>query len=328
METKDYIINLITNGLNYTLDIFMNEDFEMKYEDMSIHITTTDKMKENELIGETNINFLYCENRLKENYNIDENETLIIFKNEYYFEQFSIPITEYELFSQKYNLKLNLPFCDNIDITVEVPVDIDESEIYKYNPESEYYNNSCYPDEVTSSDCDDKDIINLRKIEFNKNNLSLCEKNCIFKNYDSSTKKVKCQCKAKTTFSSLLNSFNNKDALLFYFNDIYEIIEYTQKESTDLETDDSVIEYSTADNLATEDSTIVNSVIDDSDRIDSIMDDSVIDNSVANTPFIDEKEDVSFKNAIEFYNLFSILLKYNKTDINNLKSLINDYISS
>ena len=58
------------------------------------------------------------------------------------------------------------------------------------------------------------------------------------------------------------------------------------------------------------------------------MDDSVIDNSVANTPFIDEKEDVSFKNASEFYNLFSILLKYNKTDINNLKSLINDYISS
>ena len=192
METKDYIINLITNGLNYTLDIFMNEDFEMKYEDMSIHITTTDKMKENELIGETNINFLYCENRLKENYNIDENETLIIFKNEYYFEQFSIPITEYELFSQKYNLKLNLSFCDNNDIIAEVPVDIDESEIYKYNPESEYYNNSCYPDEVTSSDCEDKDIINLRKIEFNKNNLSLCEKNCIFKNYDSSTKKVKC----------------------------------------------------------------------------------------------------------------------------------------
>ena len=36
-----------------------------------------------------------------------------------------------------------------------------------------------------------------RKNEYNKNNLSLCEVNCEFKDYNSKTLKVECECKIK-----------------------------------------------------------------------------------------------------------------------------------
>ena len=45
-----------------------------------------------------NIDFLECENKLKEEYNIDKNKSLYILKLEIKQKKFRIPKTEYEIY--------------------------------------------------------------------------------------------------------------------------------------------------------------------------------------------------------------------------------------
>ena len=68
----------------------------------------------------------------------------------------------------------------------------------KYNPKSDYYNNIC--SKATSKNNTDI-ILNDRRNEFIKNNMSLCEENCELIGYDYNKKKSKCSCKIKTSLS-------------------------------------------------------------------------------------------------------------------------------
>ena len=134
---------------------------------------------------------------------------------------------------------MDLTICQNTKIYVNIPVSIEEDKIYKYNPNSEYYNNSCYPDNI---ECDNENILDERKNEFN-NSLSLCEINCIYKDYDISTKNVICECNIKTEFSSLSEIINKKDnnRLLYYIKNL-ESSDSMEKNTDNPENSDSVEE--------------------------------------------------------------------------------------
>ena len=120
---------------------------------------------------------------------------------DYYFDEFLIPITEYKLFAPSKNQELSLSYCQGETIIIKIPVTIND-ELYKYNPYSEYYSNSCFPNN-SSTQCEDIDILNERINEFNTKKMSLCEKNCIFIEYDEISKKVTCKCIVKSSFSSI-----------------------------------------------------------------------------------------------------------------------------
>ena len=49
----------------------------------------------------TTINFTQCEKKLRKHYDINENETLIIFKVDNYENNFLIPIVQYEVYHMK-----------------------------------------------------------------------------------------------------------------------------------------------------------------------------------------------------------------------------------
>ena len=66
--------------------------------------------------------------------------------------------------------------------------------------------------------------VNDRKNEYNTKNLSLCEKNCEFIDYDKENKKASCKCQAKTFFEKLVNIDINKDKLINKFIDIENTI--------------------------------------------------------------------------------------------------------
>ena len=107
-----------------------------------------------------------CESYLRNAYNVPNNGTLIIYKIDYYIYDFLIPITEYQVFYQRKYYLLDLNYCENQYILIQIPVSINENEIYKYNPYSEYYNNSCYP---SSLDCDNNnDLFILYKRKYYK----------------------------------------------------------------------------------------------------------------------------------------------------------------
>ena len=131
---------------------------------------------------------------MKKKYDIKEEEALFIFKIDYYQPGSLIPIIGYELFHPRTKERLNLSYCKEEIINFNIPVSIDENNVFKYDPNNEYYKDECYP-YTTENDTDI--IINDRQKEFNDNNLSLCENNCTYNGYDNNTKKAKCECKVK-----------------------------------------------------------------------------------------------------------------------------------
>ena len=215
-KAKEYIVNSTINEIkNGSMSsLLMNvlngdkKDLIINNNDTEIfQISSINNQRNNLNDNITNINFGECENILKNIYNINNNDTLIIFKMDYFLEDFLIPITEYEIFHPHTYEKLELKYCKDSMIEVYIPVTIEENDLYKHNPFSEYYKD------------EKNDILLERKNIFNNNYLSLCENNCLFNGYNNQTKKVLCKCEIKTELLQLSEIFNKKDELLYHIID-------------------------------------------------------------------------------------------------------------
>ena len=150
---------------------------------------------------------------MKQKYNISDNGTLIIFKVEYFEEGLLIPIIEYEVYNPYSHEKLELDVCqdNSARILIEIPVTIDDENLFKYNSSSDYYNDLCFP---YTTDQGTDIILSDRKNEFVNNNYSLCEKNCEYNGYDIDTKKASCECQVKTNMNFFSNINIDEDKLL------------------------------------------------------------------------------------------------------------------
>ena len=82
---------------------------------------------------------------MKNIYNIDENRALIIFKTETFHKDSLIPYIEYEIFNPINKTKLDLNYCKNEQIIVNIPISINENDLYKYDSYSKYYTDECNP---------------------------------------------------------------------------------------------------------------------------------------------------------------------------------------
>ena len=225
ITTKDEIIKTIKEDIiNGNLDTLLTnvtegkKDLLVKTNDTIYQITTTENQKSNEYNNISTINFGECEDILKEKYNIDKNLSLIIFKVDYYKEGSLIPVICYEVYDPINKSQLDLNYCKDILVNLNIPVSIDEESVYKYDPNSEYYNDECYA--YTTENGTDI-ILNDRQIEYNDNNLSICEINCTLIEYNSETNKASCDCHTKSKIylisdiiddnSILSGNFSNTD---------------------------------------------------------------------------------------------------------------------
>ena len=176
--------------------ISSNKTFTMKEGD-DIHILST--LKENlKRVNYSSINLGDCEQLIRSQYNIKNNEEIILYEVEHYIERFNIPIIEYALFIEDGKKQINLSICDNMNVLIYIPVSINENDLDKYNPSSEYYNNDC--NKQSNEEGLDMTLYD-RKNQYNNNNYSLCEKDCIFISYNNETKKVECDCNIKNNMS-------------------------------------------------------------------------------------------------------------------------------
>ena len=99
-------------------------------------------------------------------------------------EGLKIPKIKYEVYYPLFGdslIKLNLTVCKNSKIDLSIPTVITES-LDKVNQSSGYYNDICYT--YTSEDGTDISLSD-RKEEFINNNLTVCEEDCDFINYDN-----------------------------------------------------------------------------------------------------------------------------------------------
>ena len=224
INTKEYMVNKIINDIHEgSLDSLVSKVLNEDKKDYFINNNNTEIFQITSLYNQKNIEYNNasiidigeCEDLLKKIYKIDSSQTLILFKVDFYIENYSVPITEYEIFHPQTKEKLDLKYCNQTKMKIYSPaISIDEQYLYKYNPNSEYYKDKCYP--YTSSDCGVEDTLEKRKAEFNEKYLSLCESNCIFNEYNKDTKMALCECTFKSKFMNLSEILKKKDELLYY----------------------------------------------------------------------------------------------------------------
>ena len=223
VEDKDNLIYNIMNdiqsgNLNTILDNILNgneDDYVIKEDDVMFQLTTTENQNLNDYTNISSIKLGNCEEILRNYYKINSSLSLIILKVDYFIEEFNIPVIGYEVFHPLTKVKLNLSLCDNTTVTYNIPVDIKEDELEKYNTSSDYYNDEC---SVYTTDDGTDIIIADRKQEYNDNNMFLCESNCEYTEYNTTTKKSVCNCEVKSKIYSISEIINNKEEISQSFN--------------------------------------------------------------------------------------------------------------
>ena len=213
---------IISHIIDSSLNNLMKGNFEdliINFENVKYHITSSINQHVREYINISTIDLGECENILKNKYNITQSDILIIFKVDV-LDISSIPIVLYQVYHPITKERLNLTYCNNT-IDISYPVNINEKELFKYDPSSDFYSDICrtYTTEF-QTDITLKD----RRKEYIEKNLSLCEEDCIYNNYNIETKKVTCECYIKISFPIISEIKINKDKLMKEFMNIKESI--------------------------------------------------------------------------------------------------------
>ena len=184
-NTKEYL----NNNLN-VISFANGDDFIVSSGKMNFIITTTKNQKKEINDNITTIDLGKCEMKLKDEYNISINESLYIVMIDILVE--NIQKLEYEVyynFSSNNTTKLNLTVCKDIRIDISIPKDIPINEIDKYNKSSGFYNDICY---TFTSNRGTDEILKDRRNDYKNNNISICEEDCDFTEYNANTKKAIC----------------------------------------------------------------------------------------------------------------------------------------
>jgi hypothetical protein len=194
---------ILNGGLSLLISKIYNESFIITEKDKEYQLSTvSNQYKRNDWVI---IDLGDCEQILKDKYGINKDEDLLIFKIENHYDGINIPIIEYEIYSIDGTKKLDLNECNNT-LLYKIPLNISEDELYKHDPESDYYNDRC--NKYTSENKLDMTLYD-RKNEFNEKNFSLCEVNCTFKGYNINTSTVQCECIQNQGLDRLNNEKND-----------------------------------------------------------------------------------------------------------------------
>ena len=213
------VINII-KGLNI-YDLNKTQEMVFPFDDKIFTFSSTYMENINQNKNITTINLGKCEIELKNRYNISNESDLYILKIDSEKKGLYFPIIEYEVYYPLKNdvlEKLNLSFCEGMKIEISYPINLNE-DIDKYNPNCNYYNDIC---SKAKSENGTDIILTDRRNEFIENNMSLCENNCLFIEYDNIHKKVKCSCNVKPLLSLDFIALD-KDILMNNFLDINKI---------------------------------------------------------------------------------------------------------
>ena len=230
-DVKEYqaiVTNYIEKIKDGSFDNFLfniNEknktDYLIQSDNIIMQISSIDNQNNKKYDNISTINIeKECENILKKEYKITQNISLILIKTDYFIPGIKIPFIRYDIINPITKQILDLKFCDNTELNMDIPVTINETDLYKYNKNSDFYTDICKPY--------NKDGVDLtlfdRKYEYNFYNYSLCLNKCTFNGYDNITKKVYCKCDIQTQMSNLdFVEAISKDKLLDNFIDFKSI---------------------------------------------------------------------------------------------------------
>ena len=223
INQKDEIIknikyNLINGNLDYLLQNVAGgekQDLLAVDNDLIYQITTTENQKSNEYTNISTINLGECEKTLRDIYKIKDDLSLIILKVDYYMDGLLIPVIGYEVYHPENKSQLDLNYCKDDTIKLNIPVSINEEKEYKHDPKSDYYNDEC---SAYTTDNGTDILLNDRQNEYITNNYSLCEENCTYSGYEKNTKKAVCECETKPKIMYISEIIREENILSNNFN--------------------------------------------------------------------------------------------------------------
>ena len=234
IDIQDIIQEKIKDLIKYELNITeINDDIIINVGSVNYTITTTNNQKNNNNIILSKIDLGECENKLKDDYNISQNDSLYILKADLVIDQ--IHKVEYEVyypFSPNNVTQLNLSNCEDIKIDISLPFDIPKGEICKYNKSSECYNSICYT--TTSEDGTDEPYKDRQENYKKNNSLKVCEEDCDFNDYDINNKIALCSCFTKIKFPIISEIKLDEKKMYSNFKNIKNIANYKMLECIDL----------------------------------------------------------------------------------------------
>ena len=180
--------------------------------------------QENEEQNLSNLNLGECEHKLKNAYKIPEDESLIIYKTDIKLEGFSSTYVSFEVYDPFTLQLLNISICNDVEISINVPVELNhdievlyqslnESGYNLFDKNDSFYNDICAKyTTVNGTDILLSDRQNDIYTKSQNENDSLCQDGCELKSYSIKTKKVKCDCILieQVTQNNIENQFNIK----------------------------------------------------------------------------------------------------------------------
>ena len=211
MEEDRYIIFLrgLINNSNIIEEIINNKnDFFHKINDTTYLISTSENQKNDTYYNISRLLLENCEDILRFRYDINKTFPLIIFKVDYKPQETLIPIIGYEIYHPLNKSKLDLKDCK--DIKINIPVSINENELFKHEPNSDFYTNDCFS--YTTENGTDI-ILQDRKQEFIDKNLSLCQNNCTYIEYNKNKKQSSCECLINNKMDYISEIISNPNKL-------------------------------------------------------------------------------------------------------------------
>ena len=176
-------------------------------ENVVYQVSTFEYQKNNEEHNISSIDLGICQDKLKTNYNIKNNDSLIVFKIDLKSQDQKQTYVHYEIYHPYNYSLLDLSLCDS-KIIVNTPVDLDDNDIMLYENLKEYgynifdsgddfYNN--IRTTYTTVNGTDMLIEDRKKIIFSSSgNITMCQNGCEFILYNTTTKKSKCDCDSNT----------------------------------------------------------------------------------------------------------------------------------
>ena len=198
---QTFYLELIKNKVIKVVNIEeLDNDLNFMNRGIAYTVSTTSNQNRNLLMNNvTTVNLGDCIIKLKYKYNIskDEEVNLYILKIDIPLVGMKIPKIEYEVYYPLYNqelIQLDLSVCQDTRINISIPINISLDDLDLFNSSSGLYNDICYT--LTSESGTDKSLKD-RKMEFINKNLTPCEENCNFVDYDNTTKKAICSCYTK-----------------------------------------------------------------------------------------------------------------------------------
>ena len=175
-----------------------------------------------------------CEAILKTKYHINENDSLIIVKNEVISDKASEKSVNYEIYEPYNKTKLNISLCDGTSINLYVPMELskDNKQIYEQMKESGYdmfnINDPFYQDICTPFDsANGTDILLSDRKDFIYNNDDTqCQPNCQLSQYSLESKYLNCSCSTNKN-SNDANEKKDEFTAKKIYESFYEVLKYS-----------------------------------------------------------------------------------------------------